>query len=63
LPFVRRERPHEAHAVEAATAVGYYAVPGEATSETVAEELDCATATAAESLRKAEATVFRALLD
>jgi predicted DNA binding protein len=54
---------NEAHAVEAATAIGYYAVPRGATSETAAEELDCATATAAEPLRKAEATVFRALLD
>ena len=49
-------------AVETALAVGYYAVPREATIETVAEELDCAMATAAEHLKKAEATVFRALL-
>ncbi len=49
-------------AVEAAIAVGYYAVPREGTVEDVAAELDCATATAAEHLRKAEATVFRALL-
>lgn len=50
-------------AVETAIDVGYYAVPREATIETVAEKLDCATATAAEHLRKAEVTVFRALLD
>jgi hypothetical protein len=49
-------------AIETALAVGYYAVPREATIETVAEQLDCATATAAEHLKKAEATVFRALL-
>lgn len=50
-------------AVEAAIATGYYAVPREATIETVADKLECATATAAEHLRKAETTVFRALLD
>jgi hypothetical protein len=49
-------------AVETAIAVGYYTVPRESTIEDVAEKLDCATATAAEHLRKAEATVFRALL-
>jgi predicted DNA binding protein len=49
--------------VEVATAIGYYDVPREATIETAAEEFDCATATTAEHLRKAEATVFRALLD
>lgn len=49
--------------VETAIAVGYYAVPREATVADVAAELDCATATAAEHLRKAESTVFQALLD
>jgi len=49
-------------AVETAIAVGHYAVPREGTIEDVAAELDCATATAAEHLRKAETTVFRALL-
>jgi predicted DNA binding protein len=41
--------------------VRYYAVPREATIETVARGLDCATTTAAAHLKKAEATVFRAL--
>lgn len=47
----------------AAVAVGYYATPRRATIEDVAAEADCAPSTASEHLRKAEATVFRALLN
>jgi hypothetical protein len=50
-------------AVEVAIEAGYYDIPRTATTEDVAERLDCATATAAEHLRKAESTVLRALLD
>ncbi|WP_415380632.1 helix-turn-helix domain-containing protein [Halosimplex sp. TS25] len=48
-------------AVAAALALGYYDVPRETTIEAVAGELDCATATAAEHLRKAESTAMAAL--
>lgn len=44
-------------AVRVAIELGYYDVPREATSEDVADELDCATSTAAEHLRKAESKV------
>jgi hypothetical protein len=47
-------------AVRAALRVGYYDVPREATTDDVAEELGCATATASEHLRKAEAEVLSA---
>ena len=49
-------------ALAAAAALGYYDQPRGATSEDVADELDCATATAAEHLRKAEATLVDAAL-
>ncbi|WP_436345236.1 helix-turn-helix domain-containing protein [Natronorubrum sp. FCH18a] len=55
----RRQR----EAVEAALEVGYYEVPRRATTETVARELDCASATAAEHLQKAESTLIAALLE
>lgn len=45
-------------AVDAAIELGYYDIPREATNEDVAAALDCATSTAAEHLRKAEATVM-----
>lgn len=48
-------------AVEAAVRVGYYEVPRQATTEDIADELGCATATASEHLRKAEANVFATL--
>lgn len=48
-------------AVRVALSIGYYEVPREATVEDVAAELDVATATAAEHLRKAESTVFSSL--
>lgn len=50
-------------AVAAALAVGYYDIPREATTEDVGDELGCATTTAAEHLRKAEAKVLRAFFD
>ena len=55
--------PRQRAAVEAARAIDYYAVPREATIEDVAGELDCATATAAEHLRKAEAKITAALFE
>jgi predicted DNA binding protein len=50
-------------ALATAVALGYYDQPRGATSEDVAAELGCATATAAEHLRKAEATLVRGALD
>lgn len=44
--------------IQAALSLGYYEVPRTASHEDVAEELDCAPSTAAEHLRKAEATVI-----
>ncbi len=44
--------------IQAALSLGYYGVPRTASHEDVAEELDCAPSTAAEHLRKAEATVI-----
>lgn len=44
--------------VQAAIESGYYDMPRKATSEDVAEELDCATSTAAEHLRKAESKIM-----
>jgi predicted DNA binding protein len=48
-------------AVRAALDAGYYDVPRRATHEAVAAELDCAPATAAEHLQKAEAALVRSL--
>lgn len=60
---LERLSARQREAVEIALEAGYYAVPREASTEDVADRLGCATATAAEHLRKAESTVFRALLD
>lgn len=49
-------------AVEAAVAVGYFEVPRAAGVEAVADELDCASSTAATLLQKAQATVMRRLV-
>jgi len=54
------ERQFEA--VDAALASGYYCEPREGTVEEVADRLECATSTAAEHLRRAEATVMRRLV-
>ncbi|MFA1610102.1 helix-turn-helix domain-containing protein [Halobellus rubicundus] len=51
--------PRQLAALEVAVDIGYYASPREATLDAVAAELDCAVGTAAEHLRKAEATVLR----
>lgn len=50
-------------AVERALALGYYAIPREASLEDIAEELGCARSTAAEHLRKSEAKVLGAVFD
>ncbi|WP_254535063.1 helix-turn-helix domain-containing protein [Halomarina litorea] len=50
-------------AVERAVDVGYYATPRTGSVADVAEELDCAPATAAEHLRKAETAIVEALVD
>ncbi|WP_222919209.1 helix-turn-helix domain-containing protein [Natrinema sp. SYSU A 869] len=57
LPARQRE------AIETALELGYYDVPRDATSEDVARELGCATATAAEHLQKAESTVMASLFE
>lgn len=49
-------------ALSAAREVGYFAVPREGTIEDVAERLDCATGTASEHLRKAQAALVEATL-
>lgn len=48
-------------AVEVAVDVGYYDVPRTGSQADVAERLGCSPSTAAEHLRKAEATVLRSL--
>lgn len=53
----RRQR----EAMEAAAELGYYEVPREASHEDVAAAIDCAPSTAAEHLRKAEATLVDSL--
>lgn len=49
-------------AIEAAVAVGYYEVPRTGTVDDVAAELDCASSTAGELLRKAESAVLTAFV-
>lgn len=49
-------------AIEAAVAVGYYAVPRESGVAAVAAELGCAASTASNHLRKAETRVMRRLV-
>lgn len=56
---VGRLSVRQREAVGTATELGYYDVPREASHEDVAERLDCAPSTAAEHLRKAEATLVR----
>ncbi|MWV40498.1 helix-turn-helix domain-containing protein [Natrialba sp. INN-245] len=50
-------------AARVALAVGYFDTPRGATIEDVANELDCATSTAAEHLQKAESRVFSMLFE
>lgn len=60
---VGRLSARQREAVEVAIEVGYYDVPRRTSVDAVAEQLDCAPATAAEHLRKAEGRVFGGLLD
>lgn len=53
--------PRQRDAMEIAILCGYYEIPREATLDDIAEELDCATATAAEHLRKAESIIVSSL--
>ncbi|MFC7135880.1 helix-turn-helix domain-containing protein [Halobaculum litoreum] len=62
-PATRRLSPRQREAVEAALAAGYYEVPRTGSQRDVAEALDCAPSTAAEHLRKAEATLVRTALE
>ncbi|MFC6716538.1 helix-turn-helix domain-containing protein [Natrialbaceae archaeon GCM10025810] len=55
------ERQREA--IETALALGYYDVPRAATTEDVARELECATATAAEHIQRGQAKLVDALFD
>jgi len=48
-------------AVQIALDLGYYDIPRQATTDAVAEQLDCASSTASEHLRKAEAKVMHAM--
>ncbi|WP_250141932.1 helix-turn-helix domain-containing protein [Halosolutus amylolyticus] len=50
-------------AVETALAIGYYAVPREASLADVADALDCAESTASVLLRRAERELFTRVLD
>ena len=54
------ERQYEA--VRIAVALGYYAVPREASLADIAAALDCATSTASNHLRKAEETIMAGLV-
>lgn len=60
---VGRLSPRQREAVEIALELGYYAVPRDATAEDVAGQLDCAAATAAEHLKKAESAIIEALFE
>ncbi|WP_440007210.1 helix-turn-helix domain-containing protein [Halomicrococcus sp. SG-WS-1] len=60
---VGRLSVRQREAIETALAVGYYDVPRDATSDDVAREMDCATATASEHLQKAESKLVAALFD
>jgi predicted DNA binding protein len=48
-------------AVQAGLELGYYSTPREATTEDVAEAIDCGVSTAAEHLRKAESKIIQGL--
>lgn len=60
---VDRLSDRQRDAVRTALRLGYYDTPRGATTEDVADELGCATSTAAEHLRKAESNVVRGLFD
>lgn len=50
-------------AIEVAVALGYYDMPRNVTIEQIATEMECATATAAEHLRKAESRIITTLIE
>jgi predicted DNA binding protein len=58
-----RVTPRQREAVRVAVDVGYYGATREGSVDQVAERLGCATATAAEHLRKAEATILSWAVD
>ncbi len=60
---VRTLSARQREAARVALAVGYFDTPRGATIEDVANELDCATSTAAEHLQKAESRVFSMLFE
>jgi len=60
---LNRLSARQREALAAAVAIGYYDQPRAATTGDVAAELDCATATAAEHLRKAEAKLVHGALE
>ncbi|WP_277554504.1 helix-turn-helix domain-containing protein [Halobaculum limi] len=62
-PAARRLSSRQREAVEAALAVGYYELPREGSQRDVADALGCAPSTAAEHLRKAEATLVQTALE
>lgn len=55
--------PRQREAIEVALALGYYDLPRDVVIEDIAAELGCTMETAAEHLRKAEATVISSLFD
>ncbi|OVE85340.1 helix-turn-helix domain-containing protein [Natronolimnobius baerhuensis] len=58
-----RLAPRQREAIKIALERGYYDAPRRATIDEIAEELECATATAAEHLQKGESVVIAALFD
>lgn len=58
-----RVSDRQREALAAAWDAGYYEVPREGDIETVAEELDCASSTASDLLRRAERRIVAATLD
>lgn len=60
---IDRLSDRQRQAIRAAIDLGYYDSPRGATTDDVARELDCATSTAAEHLRKAESKLVLALFD
>jgi predicted DNA binding protein len=57
-----RLSPRQREALEAALELGYYDIPREGDHAAVAAAMDCAPSTAAEHLRKAEATVIESVV-
>lgn len=62
-PLAGRLTDRQREAVDVALALGYYAVPREASLESVAEALDCAPGTASTLLRRAERAVMDAAVE